>query len=51
MILLRLLAFLMLCDLVGCGAALVRAPECPPFYECTGKAATNHPNCKCWDSK
>jgi hypothetical protein len=24
---------------------------CPPFDQCTGSPATNHPRCNCWDGK
>lgn len=26
-------------------------PDCWPWWQCNGPKETNHPNCKCWDSK
>lgn len=26
-------------------------PDCWPWWQCNGTKETNHPNCKCWDSK
>lgn len=31
--------------------AEMRREECPPYYECSGSARTNHPNCECWDER
>ena len=25
--------------------------DCWPWWQCNGSKETNHPNCKCWDSK
>jgi hypothetical protein len=24
---------------------------CPPYWQCNGPKETNHPACKCWDTK
>lgn len=33
------------------GAAPAKAADCWPWWQCNGTKETNHPNCKCWDSK
>jgi hypothetical protein len=29
----------------------IQPPDCWPWWQCNGSKETNHPNCKCWDSK
>lgn len=35
----------------GADKPLPPPEDCWPWWQCNGPKETNHPNCKCWDSK